>query len=532
MFPLKKGALICIVLLTLFACRKSTNANWDVDVSLPVVNSVLNIKNFVSDTLFDSDNTGLVHFILNQQVAALKLDSILTLPDTLIKIPFINTSFFPLNFQVGEAINAFPPAELQFNISNGVAIKKVNIKQGTMTVKFSNFLTEPVDLVYKITSAVKNGEQLTVSETVPTGTNSLVRTYDLSGYSLNMRGISGQVYNTIVQTYTFALSTTASNSLTVNPGDGAQVEVTYSDIIPEYLEGYFGQQSIDIKQDTARLGFSDNFKASNFMLSDATMDFTILNDIGAEFSASLPNNTSINSVNQKVVPLINNQLSNININRATKTGSEIYPSKKLISFTPANSNITSFISNLPDKLSYTGNIQLNPLGNISGYNDFAFYNTGIRIMANIRIPIKFTADFFELRSNADVDFSEVRQLNNVNYGHFLIVASNGFPFDVKLQGYLYDEQKILIDSLFVPGSDVISGGAVDINNNVTAATEKKLTIPFSEKKIEHLKKCKNIRIVSRFIMPPNPADINIREHYELKLNVIANMNYNVSLSGN
>jgi|GEM_PF-861247 len=526
----KKTGLICILFLLFFGCRKSTDANWDVDLAIPVVNSVLNIKNFVSDSFFQADNTGLLYVKLNREVAAIKLDSIISLPDTTIPKKFINESPFPLNLQIGEAISAFPAAELKFNISNGVALKRVDVYKGTMTVKFVNYISQPVDLIYRISSAVKNGVPLTISETVPVDSaKPLIKTYDLSGYSLTMRGISGLVYNTIVQTYTFALSTTATSSLQLKGGEGARVEITYSGIVPGYVEGYFGQQTIDIAQDTTHIGLSDNFKASNFLLSDATMDFSILNEFGAEFSSTLANNKSINTSNGNVITLNTSQLANINVNRATKAGATIFPSVKLISFTSSNSNIVPFISNLPDKLTYKGSIHVNPLGNISGYNDFAFYNTGIRILANISIPLKFRADYFELRTDAETDFSNIEQLDKVNYGNLQIVAKNGFPFAVKLQGYMYDVDGLLLDSLFVPGSDIIDGGVLNMNNEVITPVEKKIAIPINGSKIRNLRNCKNIKVVSRFIMPLNPPDIKILEHYEVKVNVVANLNYNVGL---
>jgi hypothetical protein len=517
----------CILLVV--ACRKSTNANWDVDAVIPVVNSWMSVRNFVNDSLFQSDQSGLMKVRLNREVAAIKLDSLISVPDTSFSIPFTNTFVIPLTFTVGQAITAFPPAELNFNISGGVKLKRIDVRKGMMTVNFSNHLTEPVDLVYKIISATRGSEVLTVSETVPPGNNALVRHYDLSGYSLNMRGLSGQGYNTVVQTYTFGLSTTASNSLTVNYGDGANIEVSYSGLVPDYVEGYFGQQTIDIPRDTVSLGLSDNFRADNFMLSDATMDFTILNEFGAEFSGQLADNASINSPGGTVVQLQTSQLSNININRASRSGTTVSPSTKQISFNASNSNITAFISNLPDKLAYQGRVIINPLGNISGYNDFAYYNSGIRILANIDIPLKFTAGYFELRSDTDVDFSDIGQLDRVNSGSFMITATNGFPFSVRLQGYMYDAANTLLDSLFVPGANVIEHGTLNGANEVLSPVQKKITVPVNKTKIGHLKSCKKIRIVSRFIMPPNPPEIKILEHYEVKVNIVAQMNYNVSL---
>ncbi|MBL7932814.1 MAG: hypothetical protein JNL60_12975 [Bacteroidia bacterium] len=521
------------ILLVLVSCRKSTSANWDVDAVVPVVNSSLNITNFAGDSLFNTDNTGLLNISLSREVAAIKLDSILKLPDTTIVQTFTSSSPFPLNLTPGQAVNSAAPSELEFDVSGGAKLKMINIRSGSITVKFSNSVSEPIDLIYKIPSATKNGNPFTLTETVPTGTNTLEKTYDLSGYSLNMRGISGNAYSTIVQTYSISISSQAAQNATVNFGQGAKVEITYTELTPDYVEGYFGQQTIKIDPDTASFHITDNFKASNFMLSQASMEFNILNEFGTEFSGSIFNTASINTEQNKVVPLVTNQLNNININRATKVGTVIYPSVKSFSFRSDNSNILPFISNLPDRIAYQGEIKVNPLGNISGYNDFAFYNTGIRILANINIPLRFTADYFLLRSkDTEVDFSGVQQLNNVNSGNFVILAKNSFPFAAQLQGYMYDENEQLLDSLFDTSvnSNIIREGQLNALNEVTAPTQSKLYVPVNKTKIDHLKRCRQIRVQSKFIMPPNPPDIKILEQYSMDVNIVAELNYRVGLT--
>lgn len=525
----KRFSIVIAFFLFFANCRKSSDANWDIDASLPVLNTVLNIQDYFGDTLFSADNTGLLHFIYNNEVASIKLDSLVNLPDTSIVTSF--TSSIPVNIplQPGENLALFPPTELTFNVSNGVEIKTATVRSCVLNVKFSNFIAEPMDLTCEIPSATKNGKAFLIKETIPSGTNTLIRSYDLEGYTLNMRGINGLKYNTIVQTYTLGLNPGA-NSVTVAYGDGAKVEVTYSEIVPEYIEGYFGQQTVDVALDTARFGFSENFQADNFMLSDATMKFDIINEFGAEFSASLYNINSINTKKGTVIPLQTNQLSNININRATKSGTTIYPSTKNILFDKSNSNIVDFISNLPDKVTYEGNINVNPLGNISGHNDFAFYNTGIRLVADIDIPLRYTASNFYLQSTNEVYFEDVEQLDKVNFGSFVVLATNGFPFDVILQAYMYDENQAIIDSLFVPGSNVISRGTVNSSNEVISPTQKNISIPIDRTKIEHLKICKKIKLVSQLKMPPNPPEIKLYNSYDLKVNIVAELNYNVGLN--
>lgn len=521
---LRKICLLSLVLTTLYSCRKPSAANWDVDVVFPIVKSSLNIKNFIGDSIFKADNTGLLNLNVSREVTAIKLDSLLSLPNASIVNTF--TVPFPTNLTPGQSLTFFPSTELDFNISNGVALKTLDIKNGFLTVKFTNDLVEPLDLLYVIPSAKKNGQPLTIFETVPPTPATLVKTYDLSGYNLNMRGMNGLKYNTIVQAYTVTLNPNA-NPVSVFFGQGAKAELTYSDIIPAYVEGYFGQQIIDIPLDTANFDVFNTFQASNFLLSSATLNFKILNEFGAEFTSSLSNIKSLNTVNSNVVTLNNNLVSNLNINRASKVGNMIYPSVKTISLTNANSNIVPFLSNLPNKLTYQGNIKVNPLGNLSGYNDFAFYNTGIRVFADINIPLQFNADYFKLVSTSTVNFSNVKQLDNVNSGNFIISGLNGYPFRAEVQAYLIDEQNQIVDSLFMPGNNFMERGVIDAQNIVTSPTQSKLTVPVTKVRIDNLKRTKIIKLVTRFIMPPNPPDIKIYENYTIDLNIIAELNYNV-----
>lgn len=525
---LKRTTLVIIpVLLMFLSCRKNTVASWDVDVVIPLVKSNLNIKNFLGDSIFQPDNTGLLNINFTRTLTAVKLDSLIKLPDTTIVNSFTVPSPFPSTLTPGQALTFFAPGELTFDIDNGVALKRMDVRSAKLDVTFSNDLTEPLILVYKINSATKNGQPFVIQEKIPPGINSLSKSYDLAGYSLKMTGLNGQTYNTIVQTYTVIVDPEA-NPVQVTYGKGAKAALSYSNIIPDFIEGYFGQQTISIPLDTTKLDFLKNVQASNFQLSNANLNFKIINQFGAEFSGALSNVTSHNTKNGNTVNLSTSQLANININRASRSGTSIFPSVKTISLTSGNSNITQFLSNLPDQLTYQGQIKVNPLGNLSGYNDFAFYNTGINVLADINIPLKFNADHFILESVSNVDFSNIKQLNNVNYGDIIISAYNSYPFQAKLQAYMLDENNSLIDSLLVSGYNMIASGQTDIQNVVISPTRSEIKVPLNETKIENLRKSKKMKIKTFFVMPPNPPEIKILENYSLDVNIRAELNYRAS----
>ncbi len=498
------------------------------DLAVPIVNAELDIKNFFGDTLISTDPTNVLHFRLNREIYSVKLDSILQLPETSIVNSFTFQALVPLTLLPGQTFTLFPPSELEFQIGNDAELKRFDVHSGLLTVNFSNDLTEAMDLIYKIPNATKNGEVLTIAVTIPPGQNSLQKSYDLEGYTLDLTGLNGSKFNTISQAYTLSVNPN-SNSLTVTYGKGATAELSYTEIVPQFIEGYFGKENLEIDADSARFDFGKTFSASNFELEDATMDFYLHNEFGAEFSGSLSNINSINTKENKVIPLGSSQISSINLNRATRVGSTVYPSVKPVTFNKTNSQIVPFLSNLPDKISYQGNIKLNPLGNISGHSDFAFYNTGLRIWADIDIPLRYKADEFVLTSEGEISIGNSDQLDKVNGGYFNVMAENGFPFQARIQAYLKDESGIVLDSIFAPGQNTIPAGLTDAQNKVLSSTKSNLKIDIDPSKIEALKKAKRIEIKTYLIMPNNAEWITLYEQYKFKINIVAEFNYKVEI---
>lgn len=518
--------ILFLAVLAFFSCRKETVTSWDVDLTGPIVSSKLNIKNFLDDSLFESGPNGLLTLRVNREIAYIKVDSLLKLPDTTITNQFLWPSFSTTTLNPGQTINLLPPSPLVFNIANGVALKYSIIRKGILTIKFSNTITEPIDFKYLLPGVKKNNQAFFISETIPPGNNSLIKSYALDGYSIDLTAGGIAAFNTIIQNYTVSISNSA-NPAEITFGKGAIAELSYSEIIPQYALGYFGQQDIALDVDTATFDVFKNFNATNFALSDATFDFSIINEFGAEFNAKLNNINSINTVNNSSVGLVTQQLNSININRAIDVNGKINTSVKFISLNKNNSNILNYLSNLPNKITYGGLIKLNPLGNMSGYGDFAYFNTGIRVRADINIPLKFNANAFYLQSEAPIDLSNVNQLNNVNYGNIIINSRNGYPFEAVLQAYLLDENKTIIDSLFVPGNNIIPKGITDAQNLVTASTFQKLYIPFDANKLASFKKSKSILLKAKLNMPPNPPEITILDSYEIDVDMILDVNYRV-----
>lgn len=523
-----KNSIFCFIIILVFInlllikCRKPTMANWDTELVLPILNGNLKINHFFGDSLFYTDAFNLLYIKYNKRVLNVAPDSLLKIPDTSVVNSF--TNFFPFNINPGQTINFLPPSETTFDLTNNTKLKTAFIKKGKLKLYFSNFVAQPIDLKYKIPSASLYGIPFEIIVTVPSGSNTVVREIDLSNYQLNLTGINGYNYNTIYQTYTVGLNQNAQATV-VPTGTFAQIKAEYQNLVPSYLEGYFGNHTLSFGPDTIQFEIFKNLGVQNFSLTNAQTNFVIKNYFGVDFNGSISQFKSIKGT--QFVQLNSPNIININVNRATKAMNMPVPSIKNIHINETNSNITSFLSILPEKIVYQGSVSANPLGNVSGFQDFSYYGKGIEIFTDILIPLKFNADAFYLSSDIDVELSSVGQLKNIKSGGLKLYVTNGYPFDAILQTYLLDANNTVIDSLISQPQNIIFKGQLNSMNMVVAPTNSTLFIPLNPEITDKMMKSKKIRLKARLIMPPQPPEITILSDYLIKVNIIADVVYNV-----
>ncbi|HWY12627.1 MAG TPA: hypothetical protein VN026_14940 [Bacteroidia bacterium] len=525
----KISLFIVVLLLAFLSCRKSFETDWDVDVEAPIATSKLNIKNFFSDTLFQSDPTGLLHLAFSKRIAGFALNSLVHLPDTILNYPFAMPPNSKLFLPPGNSIPSFPQQqEINFAINNGVELRTAIINKGQLKMVYSNSYTQPLVFYLTLPYTTIYGIPFQIAETVYPGVNNSVKYYDISGYTVKLNGLSGNKINTLVQNIDVQVASFAQPD-TIRGGQGVYAQISYKDLVPYYVEGYFGQQNINLAYDSVSLNLSNNLQASNFQLPSAFINFRIVNGFGVDINAQLSNIKSINTYSNTSVNLNAGSLSNININKAGKTtnfSSPVFPSVKTVSVNYTNSNLKPFLENLPDYLTYQGNIVVNPLGNVSGSNDFVFLNTSIDIFAEVDMPLQVRANFFKLITTSTIDLTKVNQIDNINHGNLFLQATNGFPFNAVLQGYILNEQKQIIDSLFSVPGNTITRGTLDASYVVTSSVYTKLTIPLTESKLKNIKLCRYIKFESRFDLPvPQPPDIKILDSYDLNLILSVDINY-------
>jgi len=86
----------------------------------------------------------------------------------------------------------------------------------------------------------------------------------------------------------------------------------------------------------------------------------------------------------------------------------------------------------------------------------------------------------------------------------------------------------VIDSLFVPGNNIIVKGITNTQHVVIAPSYQRINMPFDNAKLQNIKKSKSIKLKARLNMPiPQPPEISLKDTYEIDIDIIIDVNYKV-----
>ena len=113
------------------------------------------------------------------------------------------------------------------------------------------------------------------------------------------------------------------------------------------------------------------------------------------------------------------------------------------------------------------------------------------VNVDVELPLEGTVNNLVLQDTVDLDLTE---LEDVISAEFKTVIANDFPADVTLQGYFYDDNNVLLDSLF---DERLLVGAADVNDATGKTTPGEEVVTFEnyeEGRFDNLKKGKKMLV--------------------------------------
>jgi hypothetical protein len=525
-----------ILLLHFQACRKDGGASWDTGIVLPIAHASLSIDNLLTDTLSTTNPDGSVQIVYSTKFLGLDLDTLFNIPDTTIANVY-HIPFGFANVQNGDYLIApSTPAQTTFAVNNVQLVYGV-LDNGLMSLHLQNDIRKRVVVRYQIPCATLNGNPFDTTFTIAAAPDSLHSTFvnaviNLFSYTIDFTGVNHDRANTITTAFTAQIDPTDIGQTTLYPADTVSASNTFSEIKPYYIRGYFGNETQHIGPEETGFSLFQRVQSGSIGLDALTMSLDIDNYIGMDARLTINNIWSKRTATNQTVYLNNSIISTpININRGvySSTWPDVIPSSYNFTFDNNNSNAKALVENMPDKLGYDVTLVTNPLGNVSGNNDFLYAAHGIDATLNVSMPLSLFADQLVIADTIIPNFSSFTNKENILKGTLTLNAANSFPFDAAIDIYFIDALGNVTGSV-VAQPNVITSGPVSLVSGYYVSqgfSNSQVLIPLNETQTQALLNSSKIVFLSKFDTNSNPVYAKIFGSNRLDLNLSADFDYRI-----
>ena len=356
---------------------------------------------------------------------------------------------------------------------------------------------------------------------LPGDTTHLYLTYPMGGYDFDLTGRTMDTFNSFYSTMVASLEE-SGKLISISKKDSFILNFSFKDLKPSYVKGYFGQDTL-IMDDNTNIEDFGNISSNNLQFEDINIELEIENGIGVDGIIKIQTLSASNSAQS--LNLSHSLIgSDINIDRAIET--PFQPSYTSLLIDNSNSNIVSMLNLLPNSLSCSGAIQINPNGNTMGHQDFATDQSKIEANLNINMPLSFVASNLELSEQFDFDLGNTEDADKIKEANFIFNIENGYPLDTRLKLIFLDDIGAL-DS--IDGLALIK--AADINNlgRVTQSKNSKIEFYVNPDKMQKIAQSKYVKCKFSFDTKPVGQNLKIYSDYRIGLKLIADFKYHHTL---
>jgi len=506
------------------SCRRDIDlANWDVDALVPVAHGTINFADFAPEENVYGDGESLLHLTAAETLISLGLDTLIGIPDYSIDTGFVVP--ISINFPPGVPF-FYQLEETKFDLKD-VELTRALIRESRITIFLENTIDKPVLFEYGIYSATLDGDTFLVQARVEAN-DTLSRSFTLDGYELDLRGEEGTDFNTIVTFLQAMIHPDETQNHQFTAGDEFNIKNTVKGVVPEFVTGYFGNQSVLFEEDEALDVFAQ-FPYQSVNITDFHVTLTIDNGIGADLKLNIQELRSENTVtganaalNHEVIN--NNQLYPRAINLYDLTDPVKHIQKKL-TFSDENSNLDELLELRPDRFLANLDIEVNPLGDISLGNDFAYYGHNISAFMQMDVPLVVSAKGVVLNDTSDFQFIAPQPnnpLDRINYGSLNLILENRYPIDAEIQVYLLDTFNNLLDSLLESPALVL--GAEENNLGIVEFAEQSIVeIPIGPALFDQLELTNYLKI-SAVLNTVGVDSVHLRNNSGIEYKLVADIN--------
>jgi hypothetical protein len=366
------------------------------------------------------------------------------------------------DMELQEAIAVFPEQNLINNANDvqydmgGPEFTEMGMEEGAVRIYVENTIGDSIHIVYDIPGAIDEfGNSVHIETSV--GPDEIVdEFFDISGYTIDLRGSEGNEVNTFYQEFSARINYTGIPSF-ITLEDSLKVVYGLENIVPNSLKGYLGQYEIAIADTTAGVELFDQFTDGEIHFGDINIDLEIANGLGAGGTVTINSLGGTNTASGETVFLSAPTIVGVPININRALDNPYVPGYTTIALNSDNSNVNELVEIFPDKLFYDVVMNVNPNGNEFNYQDFVIATSKIDIGFNLSMPLEFMASNLIIESEFPVTLDAESGTEGIGNIDLTLFADNTFPLEANINIVFMDDLGTKLDSLNFSGYDIQAG---------------------------------------------------------------------------
>lgn len=412
--------------------------------------------------------------------------------------------------------------------SDGLELTFGRIRSGDIVMDIHSTINDSIQFEYLIPESDLNGQPFYFAEGLPAAPNSGVasiqKTYDFSGFELDLTGKNKDIFNTF---YHIILGRIDSTGLIVNLSleDSVTVELGMTDITIDYAQGDLGTDTLLLGPETTTFPGLSNLISGIVELKETKASLEVYNPIGASAFFELSEIKGKNSrTNQEIILDLSNSGNTIAVEPALELMNGGFTAETgSLDLNETNSNINTFLANLPDQISFNGKAYLNPNGPHIG---FMYYDHPLQAFLNLEVPLNLVASDLTLIDTTEFSLGNSPEWDQVLGGELRLIADNGMPFSAQVELQLLAEDGSILETIIM--DELVDAPALNAQGKVDAPKRTTLTIPLSTDRIERFQEASSARFRAVFNTAGQPHSVKIYAQYKIDLKLVGDLTYRLN----
>lgn len=394
--------LIVSVFVVLSACRRDGPTRWDVDGKAPLLKGRLQWSDLFADSLLSVDEEGVLRLLYSTELLNFDLDTLVAINDTVIRNQF-EPPFTggPVNVPPGTGLLALNE-EIRLK-TDGAALRHVRITSGTLVYTVRSYVNGALEVDYSLPGIIlPSGSSPSLNVISGLGSPSqpwvFESSIDMTGVTIDLQGLSGSSFNRLASIISVRVATSNPAPVPVMGNDSVSIALAFTNVRVAYAKGYFGSFEREVKEEAVLFPFS---LTGNINLEALALRLKLTNRVGADLQVSPRRLTAVSG--DQSVDLVHALFNTpLNITRASDQNGQVIGNDYAIDITNENSNLLNFLGIVPERIDFDADITLNPLGNVSGSNDFIYTDQPFDAALEVEFPVAFGSSGLEFRDTLNV----------------------------------------------------------------------------------------------------------------------------------